>query len=68
VGKKTRLMVEVLFADTGMLKRKFLSPYQGPAYRNIQASILDTNGDGVPDAVLVTAQKGKRKVTRQFPG
>ena len=66
--KKTRLMVAVLFADTGALKEEFPSPFQKPAFRNIQVNVVDSNGDGVPDEVLVTAKKGKRKVTAVFSG
>jgi hypothetical protein len=68
VGKKKRLMVEVLFADTGGLKGTFPSPFQKPGFKNIQVSVLDSNGDGVPDLVVLTARKGKRTVTVAFPG
>jgi hypothetical protein len=58
----------VSYADTGAKKREFLSPYQKPTFKAIQVTIRDTNGDGVPDAVVVTATKGKRIVTRVFAG
>jgi hypothetical protein len=61
--KKIRLMVQVLYADTGAEKETFASPYQKPACRNIQVSLRDSNGDGVPDQVVLTAKKGKKKVT-----
>jgi hypothetical protein len=69
VGKKkmSRLMVEVFFADTGALKKVFLSPFQRPAYRNIQVSVRDSNGNGVPDQVVVTARRGHRTVSAVFP-
>jgi predicted outer membrane repeat protein len=63
VGKKARLLVEVFSADTEALGRKFLSPFQGPRYRKIRVSVRDSNGDGVPDQVVLTATKGKRTVT-----
>jgi hypothetical protein len=67
VGKKKRLMVEVLFPDTGALKEEFRSPFQKPAFRNIRAALRDSNFDGTPDEVVVTARKGKRPVTVTFP-
>jgi hypothetical protein len=66
--KKKRLTVEVLFADTGALKREFASPFQKPAYKNVQVTVRDSNGDGIPDQVVVTAKKGKKTVTQVYPG
>jgi uncharacterized protein YkwD len=66
--KKTKLTVQVLFADTGALKSQFNSPFQKPAFRNIGVSVGDSNGDGVPDEVVLTARKGKRAVTAVYPG
>jgi hypothetical protein len=66
--KKSRLMVEVFFADTGAMKSEFASPFQPPGFKNIQVSVRDSNGDGVPDLVVVTARKSKRIVTASFPG
>jgi hypothetical protein len=66
--KKSRLMIEVFFADTGAKKSEFASPFQPPGFKNIQVSVRDSNGDGVPDLVIVTARKGKRVVTASFPG
>jgi hypothetical protein len=68
VGKKKRLNVLVSFADTGAMKSEFASPFQMPAFKNIQVSMRDSNGDGVPDQVVVTAKKGKKTVTHVFPG
>jgi hypothetical protein len=68
VHKKRKLMVEVLFADTGALDRVFPSPFQKPAFKNIQVSVRASNGDGVPDEVVLTARKGKKTVTQVFPG
>jgi hypothetical protein len=61
-GKRgRRLVVRVSFADTGALKREFASPFQQPAFRNVQVSVRD-------DQVVVTARRGKRTVTQVFPG
>jgi hypothetical protein len=68
VGKKKKLAIEVLFADTMTRKKQFLSPFQKPAFAKIQVKVRDSNGDGVPDEVVLTAQKGKRTVTRTFAG
>src|SRR5262249_36781768 len=52
--KKTiRLVVRVFYTDTGAEKATFLAPFQMPAYRNISVSVLDRNGDGIADAVLL---------------
>jgi hypothetical protein len=66
--KKSRLMIEVFFADTGAKKSEFASPFQPPGFKNIQVSVRDSNGHAVPDLVVVTARKGKRVVTASFPG
>jgi hypothetical protein len=68
VRKKTRFVVEVFFADTGALKSQFAAPFQQPRFRNVQVGVRDTNGDGVPDQVVVTARRGKRTVTAVLPG
>jgi hypothetical protein len=67
-GKKKRLMVEVFFADTGALKGSLPSPFRKPAFKNIHVSVVDGNGDGVPDEVILTARKGKKTVTTTLPG
>jgi RHS repeat-associated protein/uncharacterized repeat protein (TIGR01451 family) len=67
-GKKKRLVVRVFFADTGAKDKEFTSPYQAPAFKGIQLSLRDTNGDGVPDTVVLTARKGKKTVTSLIPG
>ena len=61
------LVVEVMFADTGAMKRQFTSPFQRPRFKDIKVSVRDTNRDGVPDQVVVTARKGKRTRTAFFP-
>jgi hypothetical protein len=69
VGRRRQLlMIDVLFADTGAEKERLPSPFQRPAFRNIQVSVRDSNSDGVPDQVVVTARRGRRTVTAVFPG
>jgi hypothetical protein len=67
VRKRRKLIVEVLFADTGALKQTFLSPFQSPGFKNIHVTVRDSNGDGIPDEVVLTAKKGKRTVTKFIP-
>jgi hypothetical protein len=64
--KKTQLVVQVFFADTGAMKSQFPSPFQRPAFKDIQVSVRDTNGDGVADQIMVSARNGKRTVTQTF--
>jgi hypothetical protein len=66
--KKHRLMVDVFFADTGAMKAEFVAPFQKPTFKAIQVSVRDSNGDGVPDQVVVTARKGRRSMTAVFAG
>ena len=68
VRKKARLMVDVFDAATGALKNELPSPFQKPAFRNIRVSVLDSSGDGAPDQVVITVRKGRRNVSRAFPG
>jgi hypothetical protein len=67
-GKKKRLAVQVFFADTGAPERQFISPFQKPAFKGISVTVGDSNGDGVADLVVLTARKGRKTVTRVFPG
>ena len=60
-------MVEVLFADTGALKAQFLSPMQPPAFHNIQVSMVQGNGAGIPDQVILMGQRGRRFITLDIP-
>jgi hypothetical protein len=64
--KPARLVVRVFFADTGTEKGEFVSPFQKPAFRSIAVRLVDSNGDGVPDQVVVTARKGKKRVSATF--
>jgi hypothetical protein len=56
------------FADTGATKNRFRSPLQPATYRNIRVSARKSDGDGVPDEVVLTARKGRRTLTRTFAG
>jgi hypothetical protein len=62
--KASRLMVQVFAAG---VEHDFLSPFQAPRFKNIRVSVVDANGDGVADEVVVTARKGRRHFTATFP-
>jgi hypothetical protein len=49
------------------MQSEFRCPFQKPKYKNIRVTVRDTTGDGIPDEVVVTAQKGKKTVTAVFP-
>jgi hypothetical protein len=66
-AQKTRLKVQVFFVDTGEEKETFAAPYQKPAYQGIQVHVRDSNGDGVAGQVMLTAIRGKKKVTAIVP-
>jgi hypothetical protein len=63
-GRRRVLKVRVLFADTGAVRAEILSPFRPPAYRALTATLLDLDGDGTLDAVLLTARQGKRRLRR----
>lgn len=63
----TRGQPPPLPALTGAAVGGFPSPFQKPAFQDIQVSTIDSNGDSVPDEVVVTAKKGRRTVTATFP-
>jgi hypothetical protein len=68
-GKAKRQKIVVRYADTGEIKAQFNAPFQGPAFRKVVVVALDTDGDGVPDTVQVTARRfgmGKKRFTRLF--
>jgi uncharacterized delta-60 repeat protein len=66
-GHQPFLEVVVRYADTGAVKKEFRCPFQPTRYRRISVSILHTDGDGLADAVVLTAQQGKKTFTRTFP-
>jgi hypothetical protein len=57
---KTRKLVAVVKFATGPA-REIVSPFQKP---QVRAVLQDLNGDGIPDSVLFTALRGKKKVSR----
>jgi hypothetical protein len=59
VGKQKRLVLQVF--ENGTEKSEFASPFQKPAFKNIQVSVRGNQ-------VVVTAKKGKKTVTATFPG
>jgi hypothetical protein len=61
-----KVLLEVF--EDGKQVRAFRSPLQPPAFKNIQVSVHASNGDGVPDQVVLTARKRKKTVTVSFPG
>jgi Tol biopolymer transport system component len=65
VGKQKRLMVEVFFADSGILAGEFLSPFQGPGYQGIQVRAVE--GNGGLDQLILLAQKGRKTVSQVVP-
>jgi hypothetical protein len=62
--KPALLGIQVQFADNGQVITQFRSPFQTPTFKRIRVQAIDTNGDGVPDAVQVSALRGKRHVSR----
>jgi uncharacterized delta-60 repeat protein len=67
MGRRSLLMLEVLYADTGVVKTEFLSPMQQPTFRGIQVSTVQGNGAGIPDQVLLTGRRGRRLVNLDIP-
>jgi autotransporter-associated beta strand protein len=63
VGASRKLFVRVLGAG-GQLKREIASPFQKPAFQVITATAVDTNGDGITDAVQLLGRKGKKVFKR----
>ncbi len=68
VGTKRLLEIEVHDANTGAVKRRIVSPFQGPAYSHIHIAIKHSNGAGSHDQVVITAIRGNKRLTRTFPG
>src|SRR5262249_6901649 len=66
---KRRLKIVVKDADTGEIKAQFDSPFQRPTFRQIAVLALDIDGDGVVDAVRLTARRlgqSKKLLVRTF--
>src|SRR5262249_18813953 len=53
VGKRRRLLVVVRYAESCAVKTMFWSPWQKPRYKAVAVTAVDTDGDGVADAVLL---------------
>ena len=66
--KKKVLFVRMTNARTGEVLQEIKSPYQKPTFAHIAVSVWDADGDGIPDTVVLTARKGKKRLSRQFPG
>ena len=56
-----------MFADNGQVMEVIKLPFRALTFRHVQVQPLDTNGDGVTDAILVTALRGKKHVSRVIP-
>jgi hypothetical protein len=63
VGKKKALFIHLTFSD-GRAALDIRSPFQSPAFKGITVAAEDTNCDGSDDSILLTARKGKKKLTR----
>ncbi|MCI0684006.1 MAG: hypothetical protein L0Y71_18005 [Gemmataceae bacterium] len=66
VGGKTSLFVVLIFEDTGLEKRRFKSPLRKPTYKQFKVALLDADGDGLADLVVLTAKRGAKTVKRFF--
>jgi hypothetical protein len=62
VGPRRKLVALVRSADGSL--RALLSPFQKPLYGSIAAALADLDGDGIFDAVVFSARRGKRRVSR----
>jgi hypothetical protein len=63
IHKRKQLVAVVQFSG-GVPARDVVAPFQKPAFQAIQAALEDLDGDGIFDALLFTARKGKRQVSR----
>jgi CSLREA domain-containing protein len=62
VGRTKRLVVMLSYPNGQT--RALASPSQGRQWRAITATLIDLNHDGILNAVVFTARRGRRKVTR----
>src|SRR5262249_20342334 len=67
VGKRKRLLVVVRSADSGAVKTMFFSAFQKPRYNAVAVTTVDTNGDGVADAVLLLGWRHHKLRTLLVP-
>jgi uncharacterized delta-60 repeat protein len=61
-GKPAKLVLRIPLASGEL--REIVSPFQKPRFTAIKVTLQDTNGDGFFDSVLITARKGKKKLSR----
>ena len=61
-----KLFAKVLFSG-GRLSEDILSPFQRSSFHGISVVLHDLNGDGMPDSILFTARRGKKKLSRIVP-
>jgi uncharacterized delta-60 repeat protein len=61
-GRPTKLVLRIPLASGEL--QEIISPFQKPRFTAIKVTLQDTDGDGFFDSVLVTARKGKKKVSR----
>ena len=57
VGLTPKLFVRVCYADTGEVMTEFRSPFQRPTFYKIVATAFDSDGDGLADAMKLTARR-----------
>src|SRR5262249_41809582 len=67
VGKRRRLLVVVRYADSGAVKTMFWSAFQKPPFKAVGVVTVDSNGDGVADAVLLLGWRHRKFRTLLVP-
>jgi hypothetical protein len=65
-GKAAKLLAEVIYTD-GLPHVDIMAPYQPPGYQGIAAALQDRDGDGILDALVFTARRGRRHVSTVMP-
>jgi hypothetical protein len=68
VRRKGKLLLQVFFADTGLLKEQLRCPFQPGKFKGSSVSVVDNNGDGVPETVVLSALRHGHPVMLEFPG
>lgn len=69
INRQKRLQARVTDLDTGELVKAITSPFQAPAFRQITARLVDTNGDAAADVVRFDARRSanrRKAVTRSI--
>jgi hypothetical protein len=62
IRHRSRLVVELFYANTGTLVARFVSPLQPPGVTSIRVSVVRPNAPGVPLRVILTGRQGHRNV------